>query len=65
MDLRDLQTPCYILRAEEYDKNIQDFRAAFESRWDGRVLFGYSVKSNNLPWLLRREIGRASCRERV
>ena len=54
MDLRDLQTPCYILRAEEYDKNIRDFRAAFESRWDGRVLFGYSVKSNNLPWLLRR-----------
>ena len=54
MDVRQLQTPCYILRAEEYDQNIRDFKAAFESRWPGRVLFGYSVKSNNLPWLLRR-----------
>ncbi|MEI3085821.1 MAG: hypothetical protein V8S87_07385 [Oscillospiraceae bacterium] len=48
-----LVTPCYIINDEEYTQNITRFRAEFESRWNGRVLFGYSVKTNNFPYMLR------------
>ena len=55
-EIRDLETPCYIIRRETYQQNIQDFREAFESRWKGQVLLGYSVKTNNFPYLLREAI---------
>ena len=48
-----LVTPCYIINDEEYAQNITRFKAEFESRWSGRVLFGYSVKTNNFPYMLR------------
>ena len=54
MRLEDLTTPCYIVNSEEYEKNITDFRAEFEKRWNGNVKLGYSVKTNNLPYLLER-----------
>ena len=47
-----LVTPCYIINDEEYTQNITRFKAEFESRWKGRVLFGYSVKTNNFPYML-------------
>ena len=48
-----LVTPCYIINDEEYAQNITRFKAEFESRWNGRVLFGYSVKTNNFPYMLK------------
>ena len=48
-----LVTPCYIINDEEYTQNITRFKAEFESRWKGRVLFGYSVKTNNFPYMLK------------
>ena len=48
-----LVTPCYIINDEEYAQNITRFKAEFERRWSGSVLFGYSVKTNNFPYMLR------------
>ena len=57
--LCELRTPCYLLDEDQYLENIRDFRLAFENRWGGRCLFGYSVKTNHLRWpiLLAREEG--------
>lgn len=65
MELRELQTPCYIVRAEVFDANIAAFRAAFSRAWGGETVFGYSVKTNNLPWLLRRALGHGLLAEVV
>ena len=53
MRFAGLVTPCYIINDEEYTQNITRFKAEFESRWKGRVLFGYSVKTNNFPYMLK------------
>ena len=53
MLLKELNTPCYIIRAGELEQNMARFRAAFSSRWGERLLLGYSVKTNNFPWLLK------------
>ena len=53
MKFDGLVTPCYIINDEEYAQNITRFKAEFESRWSGRVLFGYSVKTNNFPYMLK------------
>ena len=55
-----LVTPCYIINDEEYAQNITRFRAEFESRWNGRVLFGYSVKTNNFPYMLKAALKRSN-----
>ncbi len=51
-ELGQLQTPCYILEEAEYRKNLQTFRNSFQKAWGGKCLFGYSVKTNHLRWLL-------------
>ncbi len=56
MKLEELVTPCYIINGEEYEKNILGFKAEFETRWQGNVKFGYSVKTNNLPYMLKRAL---------
>ena len=58
MEIRELETPCYIIRREIFQENMRNFREAFESRWKGRVLFGYSVKTNNFPCLLREAMAQ-------
>ena len=56
MDIRELETPCYILKTGEFEQNMRTFQAAFRSRWGENTFFGYSVKTNNLLWLLRRAL---------
>ena len=53
MDYTQIQTPCYIINQADYEKNIRDFMDAFERCWQGRVLYGYSVKTNHNPHLLQ------------
>ncbi len=53
MKMITLETPCYIIDAEGYDRNIREFTRVFADRWNGNVLFGYSVKTNNFPYMLR------------
>ena len=53
MNIRELESPCYIINHDDYENNIKNFRHEFESRWDGKVDFGYSVKTNNFPYMLK------------
>lgn len=53
MEFNELQTPCYIINAEEYESNIKEFEAEFRKRWSGEVLFGYSVKTNHYPYFMK------------
>lgn len=53
MDYTQIQTPCYIINQVDYEKNIRDLMDAFENCWQGRVLYGYSVKTNHSPHLFQ------------
>jgi len=53
MKFDELITPCYIINNDEYQENITKLMEAFASRWPGKVLFGYSVKTNHLPYMLK------------
>ena len=53
MNIRELESPCYIINFEDYEATIEGFKAEFEKRWGGNVKFGYSVKTNNFPYMLR------------
>lgn len=53
MDYTQVQTPCYIINQDDYETSIRDLMQAFESRWQGKVLYGYSVKTNHFPHMLK------------
>ncbi len=48
----ELETPCYIIDSIHLEKNVNDLIAEFTSGWGYDVLFGYSVKTNSLPWII-------------
>lgn len=52
MELKQLQTPCYIINKDEYINSIDKIMSAFNSRWNNNVIFAYSVKTNHLPYLM-------------
>lgn len=54
MEFDELQTPCYIINGEQYEKNIKELMSAYESRWQGNVIYGYSVKTNHFPYMLKK-----------
>lgn len=54
MDYMQLETPCYIINTEEYERTIKELMDAYESRWDGKVMYGYSVKTNHYPYMLKK-----------
>ena len=43
MNIRQLQTPCYIINGDDYRRNILSFRREFESRWEGEVILEVTV----------------------
>ncbi len=45
-------TPCYIVDEQLLDINLTAFDNALKSLW-GNYGFGYSVKTNSLPWILK------------
>lgn len=54
MEFHELETPCYIVNGEEYEKNIEELMAAYEKEWQGKVIYGYSVKTNHFPYMLKK-----------
>jgi len=44
-------TPCYIIDEQLLDVNLTSFESALKNHW-GNYGFGYSVKTNSLPWIL-------------
>lgn len=53
MKFNQLKTPCYIINEKDYRANIEEFEAEFRNKWNGEVLFGYSVKTNHYPYLMK------------
>ena len=53
MDLYDLQTPCFIFDEDEFGRGVNGFRDALQSEF-GKVSIGYSVKTNSLPYAMRK-----------
>ncbi len=46
-----LDTPCFILDKQKLDNNIKLLKDALEQEWSNYI-FGYSFKTNSLPWLI-------------
>ena len=46
-----MKTPYYVIHQEMLQKNIDDFVQGMRTNWK-HSRFGYSVKTNSLPWLL-------------
>ena len=53
MDLYDLKTPCFIFDEDEFGRGVNGFRDALQSEF-GKVSIGYSVKTNSLPYAMRK-----------
>lgn len=51
MDIRELQTPCFILDKADLENGIHGLGEAMRSRF-GKSVIGYSVKTNSLPFVL-------------
>ncbi len=52
MEYKGIITPCYIIRKQEYINSIEEIMKEYNSRWSNNVIFGYSVKTNHLPYLM-------------
>ena len=53
MNVRELnlQTPYFVIHTDKIDSQIDSLKSALSKRWD-RWRIGYSVKTNNLPWIV-------------
>lgn len=47
-DIKDLQTPCFILDKEELERSVKGYQEALKSNFK-RSIVGYSVKTNSVP----------------
>lgn len=58
IDMRNLDTPCYILDKEELKRSFEGYKAALDNCFD-RSIIGYSVKTNSLPYsmCMAKELG--------
>lgn len=51
METSKLQTPCFVIDKADIEDGIRSFRKAMRLRFD-KVVIGYSVKTNPLPFVL-------------
>ena len=52
INFSELKTPCYIVDVERLDRNIASLKQEFRDVWKDGVIYGYSIKTNSLPWLI-------------
>ncbi len=52
MDYTEIQTPCYIINYEKYEKNCLEFEKNFHNMWGDNLILAYSVKTNNSKIML-------------
>ncbi len=43
----ELKTPCYVIDADCFKKNLRMFHEAFSKKWYGALKIGYSIKTNH------------------
>ena len=46
-------TPFYLVHEDALIENINTFKAALAAQWPNSIL-SYSVKTNSLPWILKK-----------
>lgn len=51
-DMKQLQTPCFILDPEELQRSVNGFKLALDSNF-GNAIVGYSVKTNSTPYCMK------------
>lgn len=51
--INELQTPCFVLDETELERSVLGFQKALETHF-AKVIVGYSVKTNGLPYCLKR-----------
>lgn len=49
--ITELETPCFILDKEEFERSIYGFKNALDKNFKNSII-GYSVKTNSLPYCL-------------
>ena len=47
-----MKTPYFLIKEDELNENINQFKYALEKYWPNSIL-SYSVKTNSLPWILK------------
>lgn len=52
-NIDDLQTPCFVLDEAELERSVRGFQQALDAHFEKAVV-GYSVKTNGLPYCLKR-----------
>lgn len=52
--LSNLHTPCFIFDEDELNSNISSFQSSLRIQWSDKARLAYSVKTNPLPWILRK-----------
>lgn len=52
-------TPCYIIDKDIFEQNISNFKNSFKNDWGENILFGYSIKTNHVQYLMEfaKQIG--------
>lgn len=48
-----LYTPCYIIDLQKFNENVTCITSEFKKEWGNNIGFGYSIKTNHLPFLLQ------------
>ena len=51
--ISNMETPFFLIHQDILEQNIYDFESALHEEWPNSRL-AYSVKTNSLPWLLKR-----------
>ena len=57
-NIAELETPCFILDSNEFERSINGFKLALNKYFSSNII-GYSVKTNSLPYCLclARQLG--------
>lgn len=53
MELKELNTPCFIFKEKEFQDNIENFQRVLY-KYFSKSIIGYSFKTNSLPYILAR-----------
>lgn len=51
--LHEMHTPCFIFNEREFERGVKEFKTALNQRFK-KFDIGYSVKTNSLPYALRK-----------
>ena len=46
-----METPCFVINVEDLDNAIQNMFVNLKKIWHNGIA-GYSIKTNNFPWLI-------------